>query len=351
MGRKTGEEVKVEIEIGTTFYSMGALSTVSTPEEDVGKIWTTSATYISDQKNLQPIVRIDGVISGLVISPTSNYNEVVVSPGSAYIKGTKVTLASATAASNIPRPLVSGNVLITAITIDANGSINQRDGTEGSAGGSRGAAGGPPFIPIDEVLVGYVNATYYAGSASGAQAVASSEVDNESKERTFVPSYKVLYHDGEGDRDNATNAGAIELATALTKTHAQTADGPGTHYRNVYASYNAASFEELGEVMDLSFDESVEVITSRAYGDKADRKRETVPSWTGSFSVYVDRVQDVMNYVKNSTRWMKFYPDDDETEHWVARGILSVSRTFPVSDNMTASVSIEGSGRIYDKSS
>lgn len=350
MPRKTGEDVKIEVEIGTTYYAMAALSTVSSPSSDVGKVYQTSATYLSDQKSLQPDVRLDGVISGFNITPGSGYNEVDISAGSAYIKGDEVEV-SATTIGDIPRPLVDGNVLVTALSVDEDGNVNRTECTEGSAGGSRGAAGGKPNIPTDEVLIGYITMDYYGGSVSGSKAITSDEIDNESKERTTIPSYKIHYHDGEGGRDNYTGVGAIEFYTQLPTIHSATATGDAAGRRNVYASYYAADFEELGDAYDFDFDETIESVTSRAYQDLADEMTPTVPSWSGSGSVYFTKVKDALDVVRASKRWVKYYPDKDNTDHWVGRAILTVSRALPVADNMVASVTLEGSGKLYSKQS
>lgn len=348
MARKTGKDTKIEVEIGTTFYSMAALSTVTSPSGDIGKIFTTNATYLSDQENLQPDVRLDGVISGFTLSVGSGYNEVDYSSGKVYIKGEEVEVAAGTV-SDLLRPLVSGNVQVTALTVDSDGNVTKTAGTEGTTSTTRGAAGAKPFLPVDEVLIGYITMTYYTGSASGAKLVVSSEIDNETKERIIIPSYTVLYHDG--DRDNQTDAGAIQFAAVIPLIHAATAAGPGTARRNVYASYHDATFEQMSDVKDFGFAEDVASITSKAYGEKSEQSALGTESWSGSGSAYWDKVQDILNLIKNSKRWVKYYPDEDETAYWAGRGIIKISRSLPTEDNLNASITIDGSGTLYDKAS
>ncbi len=348
MGRKTGKNTKIEVEVGTTFYSMAALSTVASPSGDVGKIFTTAATFISDQESLQPDVRPDGVISGFTLSAGSGYNEVDYSSGKAYIKGIEVEVAAGTI-SDLLRPLVSGQVRVTALTVDSDGNINETAGTEGVTSTTRGAAGAPPFLPVDEALIGYVTMTYYAGSASGAKVVATSEINDETKERTIIPSYAVLYHDG--DRANQTDAGAIEFAAVIPLIHAATAAGPGTARRNVYASYYDATFEEMNDVKDFSFSESIASIKSKAYGEKGEQSSLGTETWSGSGSAYWTKVEDILNLIKNTKRWVKYYPDEDETNYWTGRAIIKVSRNLPTEDNLNASLTLDGSGTLYAKSS
>jgi hypothetical protein len=348
MGRKTGKDAIIHVEVGTTFYSMAALSSVSSPAADVNKKFLTSAEFISPQEDLEPVVRLDGVVSGLTLTPGSGYNEVDYSAGTVYIKGSLVTVTAGTV-TDIPRPLVSGNVRVSALTVDSNGAVNRTSGAEGTSNTTRGSAGAPPFLPVDEVLIGYVTATYYGGSASGASTIASGEINDETRERSTIPSYEVNYHDGSGD--NAENVGCIVLATALPTIHAADKTGPGTDVRNLYASYYASDFEQLSGAYDWSFDEDIATIASKAYGDSAEEKALSTPSWSGTGSAYYDKVKDVLNLVKNSKRWVKYFPDRDETAYWAGRAILKVSRTMPVEDNLTATVTIDGSGELYPKDS
>lgn len=348
MGRKTGKDAIIEVEVGTTYYPMEELTSVTSPAADVNKKFLTSAEFISPQEDLEPVVRIDGVVTGLTLTAGDGYNEVDYSAGTVYINGSLISVTAGTV-SDIPRPLVSGNVRVTALTVDSNGDVNKTSGAEGTSSSTRGAAGAPPFLPVNEVLIGYVTATYYGGSASGASLIAASEINDETRERSTIPSYEVVYHDGSGD--DAQNVGVIELATVLPTIHAASKTGPGTDVRAVYASYYAATFEQISGAYDWSFDEDIATIASKAYGDSAEEKALSTPSWSGSGSAYYDKVKDILNLVKNSKRWVKYYPDRDETPYWTGRAIIKVSRNMPVEDNLTATVTIDGSGELYAKDS
>ena len=159
MGRKTGANASVQVELGSAAYPMGALSSVSSPASDVNKKFLTSAEYISDLAGIQAEVRVDGVITGFALTPGSGFNEVDYSAGSLYLNGQLVEVAAGTV-SGITRPTTIGEVLVTALSVNAAGTVNATAGTEGATTTTRGTAGGPPFIPVDEVLIGYITATY-----------------------------------------------------------------------------------------------------------------------------------------------------------------------------------------------
>lgn len=343
MGRKTGANASVQVELGSVSYPMAALTSVSSPAADVNKKFLTQAEYLSDLKELQPEVRLDGVRSGLVITPGSGFNEVDISAGEIYIQGNVVSV-SADTVTGLTRPTTIGQILVSAITVDSAGAFTATPNTEGVASTTRGAAGGPPFLPVNEVLVGYVAMTYYDGSASGEKVVTSGEIDSYSKEYAAIPSAKVNYFDEEQE------VGTIELANALPMIHAATAAGPGTAVRNVYASYYEPQFEEVPDAKDFSFDEDVSTYKSKAYKDASEETAVGTPSWSGSFDAYWTRVEDILNLVKGSKRWIKHFPDDDLSDHWAGRAVLKVGRQSPVDDNLMATVTLEGSGKLYPRS-
>lgn len=344
MGRKTGANASVQVELGSVSYPMAELSSVSSPAADVNKKFLSLAEYMSDLSELQPEVRLDGVRSGLVITPGSGFNEVDISAGEIYLSGNLVEVSAATV-TGLTRPTTTGEILVSAITVDGAGSFTVTPSTEGASSTTRGAAGGPPFIPVDEVLVGYVAMTYYDGSASGEKVVTAGEIDSYSKEYAAIPSAKVNYYDEDQE------VGTIELANVLPEIHAATAAGPGTAVRNVYASYYEPQFEEVPDAKDFSFDEDVSTYKSKAYKDASEETAVGTPSWSGSFDAYWTRVEDILNLVKGSKRWIKHYPDSDLTDHWAGRAVLKVGRQSPVDDNMMASVTLEGSGKLYPRSS
>lgn len=348
MGRKTGANASVQVELGSTSYPMSALTSVTSPASLVNKKFLTLAEYISDLAELQPEIRVDGVISGFTITPGSGYNEVDVSAGSMYLKGQTVDVNAATV-QNLTRPLTQGQVLVSALTVDESGTITVTPGTEGATSTTRGAAGAPPFLPVDEVLIGYVTMTYYGGSASGEKVVTSGEIDSYTKEYAAIPSAKVVFHDGIGE--NKTNMGCVQLANALPKIHASTAAGPGTAVRNVYASYYEPEFEEVPDAKDFSFSEDVATYKSKAYKDESEESSLGTPSWSASFSAYFTTVEDILNTIKNSKRWIKHFPDADLTPHWAGRSIVKVDRESPVEGTLAASITLEGSGALYAKSS
>ena len=336
MARKTGINAKVEVEMGLTTYSMAEISSVTSPSADVNKKFLVVAERFTALEDYEPIVRLDGVISGCEMAPYSTNNSVEISSGSYYLKGVKVSL-SATTGESLARPTQSGYVLVTAISVDADGAVTKTAGTEGVTSTTRGAAGGPPFIPVDEVLLGYVTLSYKASSVGAV--VEDTEIDNASKERASIPGYSIIYH----DEDNLK--GVVDFSSALDTIHT------GSTTRNVYSQYWApADFVKIDDAKDCSWDEAIDVKTSLAYGDGTSRAATGTKSWTASFDFYFDKVKgDIIDIIKGSKRWFKFYPDENNTDHMTGRAIIAINRNNPVDDTISGSATLTGDGDILSK--
>lgn len=335
MSRKTGKDVQLQIEVGSTFYPIQAL-TATTTGTNAYKKYKMSTTFVSAREDLEPVVRLDGVISGGEITgDAARDNAVDVAAFTAYVKGVELSVA-AIEVRNLVRPASTGNVVINAIVCDENGVVSNVAGTEGAAGGARGAAGGMPYIPTDSILLGYV--TLSDVYASGSSTISATEINTEARERSDIPTYKINFHDDDADQ----GVGVVELGSALTAIH-----GAGANYRNVYASWYEPTFEIFPDCYDLELPEEISEITSRAYGDTYQEVATDIPSWSGSFNFYFTKVKDIVDIVKNSLRWMKFFPDKDDTQYWAGTAIVNPTHSFPVGDNMNGTMNLSGSRKLF----
>jgi hypothetical protein len=341
MGRSTGRKGKITTELGKTTYTQDALSSVTVPAADVNKKFEGSAERFSGIEGNEPIVYLDGVESGCNISISATANAYDVSAGTFYIKGTSYSLSASTANTSLTRPTVDGNITVNAISVDTSGSLTVTAGSEGTTSTTRGAAGGPPFIPVDEVLLGYITLGFT--SVSGGLVVTASELDNDSKEYTYLPGYKVIYH------DTAESKGLINFDAALNAIHT------GSVTRNVYATYYAPlSWVEISDSKDAVTTSDQSTVKSQAYDDDTEGTSMGIKSWSGSFDYYDDKVSATMLRELDETRkrWFRFYPDRDGTEHSTGIAVISsISYNTPVADMAGGSVSLEGDGELFRKAS
>jgi hypothetical protein len=342
MPRGTGRKGKIETELGVVTYTKDALSSVTTPASKVNKKFVSSAERFSGLEDYEPVVYLDGVISGCNVTPGTAADSFDVSAGTYQIKGNSYTLAASTGETGLTRPTVDGNIVVNAISLDTSGNINVTAGTEGTTSTTRGAAGGPPYIPVDQVLIGYITLGYT--SATAGAVITSSEIDDSNKEYSYLPGYKVIYHD-----DGGENKGCIEFDTALGAIHT------GDTTRNVYVTYYAPdSYVELSDSKDYTLTGDQATVKSQAYDDTTEQTHTTIKSWSGSFDYYDTKVKSTMisELDTNRRRWFKFYPDRDSNEHFTGIAVISsIGSGAPVGDMTGGTISLEGDGELYRKSS
>jgi hypothetical protein len=116
-------------------------------------------------------------------------------------------------------------------------------------------------------------------------------------------------------------------------------------------SWRTPTFEEVPDCFDVVKPETMDVISTRAYGDLYMEKETSSPAWTATFTKYWKKVNDILDVVKNSKRFIKLYPDKDEAGHWLGVCIITSGHSIPVGDAMSADVNVEGSGAVFTKTS
>lgn len=113
-------------------------------------LWSMKLAYA-------PVVRITGVVSGCVVSPHASADKVQSSAGVANVNGTQVAVSADTDIS-LTRP-ANAKVCVSAITVNAAGSVTATKGTDGDAydlTGGYGGAGQKPLVAVTEAVLAYV---------------------------------------------------------------------------------------------------------------------------------------------------------------------------------------------------
>lgn len=82
---------KLEYEAARTAYAQEALT-----DSGDETTFTSNATYFSRYEGEEPVVRPNGVVSGLVITPSSTADTVNISAGTIYYNGAEYTIAAGT---------------------------------------------------------------------------------------------------------------------------------------------------------------------------------------------------------------------------------------------------------------
>lgn len=314
----TAENAKLQYEAGQTAYPMSALT-----NSGDATIFTSSATLFSKKSGYTPDIRPNGLITGGVVAPAvSGANDKIdVSALTCYLAGVKTTVAAATDVS-ITRGLTTDTHNITSITVNSSGAIAAVAGTDGTAfSETRGAAGGPPFIPVGSIEIAQVRTTSVTAGAIDDAEVFS--VVGLHQERYDYPIFDIDYANAQ-----------IEFASALPLIHT------GSLPKKVYASYADPTFADISLSSDFKPAETSHSVSStQVYGTTIGSSSSSLGQAT--FTAYLnDGVGDALVSLKNENLWFKFYPDRYKTAYMLTQGKLGISRTFPAGGSINAACTI-----------
>ena len=311
----TAENAKLEYEAGQSAYAMAALTDAGT-----ATVFSSAATMWSGKSGHAPVIRPNGLLTGGAVIPSAaaGNNNVDVAALTCNLAGVVTTVAAALN-NAITRPATAVSK-VNSITVNSSGAIAVVAGTDGSTTAfseTRGAAGGPPLIPVGSIEIAQVRVisnTAAVITAAQVYAVVGAHV-----EMANYPLYNVHY-----------DAGTIEFLAALPKIHT------GTLPKGVYASYESPLFSEISLASDFKPPETSHSVSStQIYGTTLGSTSSTLSQ--GGFTAYLeDGVTDALVAQKNEMLWFRFYPDRYKTAGLLAQGKLGITRTFPAGDNIQA---------------
>jgi hypothetical protein len=242
-----------------------------------------------------------------------------------YLAGV-LTSVSASTDESITRP-ASAVSKVNSITVTSVGAIAVVAGTDGSTAAfseTRGAAGGPPYIPVGDIEIAQVRVT--SDTAAPITAAQIFTTPNTHQERWDYPIFTL---------DNA--AGEVNFNTALPLIH--TGDLP----KKVFAEYSEPDFAEAVDAHDYTPPETSHSTSStQVYGRTVGSSSSTLNQ--GSFSVIMkDGITDGLAKLKNKTLWFRLFPDRNKLPHRFDQGKLGVSRPYPASGNTVMACTISAS--------
>lgn len=330
---KIAEDAILQAEHGFVFYDF---EKGSDDGDHIKYKYTHTTKLFSFLKNQAPIVRPDGVRTGLKVKPAVSLvnNDVDVEAGTAFVAGVDLIISAQTNIACTRTP-AGGAFQITSIIVDSAGTVTALAGTEGSAfSTTRGAAGGPPYITVDKIELAQVKLTSNTDAV-----IAASEIDQNVMERYDIPSYNIVPH----DTDLAQSI--VKMLTALDLRH--TANVTKSiwvkHYEPVMNAIPGVSNwkppEVTGKVQrNITYDG----VTAVARSDIGD----------GSFEVELKgEAGEIMNQLIGGTRWLRFYPDKFKSDNHICCGFLHYDRDNPPDNMIKAKVSVLGIVAAVEKGS
>lgn len=323
----TAENAKLEYEAGQNATAMSALT-----NSGDSTTFTSAATLWSGKSGYTPVVRPNGLLTGGAVIPAvaAGNNNVDVAALTCNLAGVVTSVAADTDVA-ITRPATAVSK-VCSVTVNSSGAIAMVAGTDGSTTAfveTRGAAGGPPFIPVGSIEIAQVRVT--SDTAAVITAAQIYAVVGTHVEMANYPLFNIDY-----------TAGSVEFLAALPAIHT------GSLPKGVYASYASPIFSEISLASDFKPPETTHSVSStQIYGTTLGSTSQTLGQ--GAFTAYLeDGVSDALVGEKNSLLWFRFYPDRYKTPYMLTQGKLGISRTFPAGDSIQAACTISATSEAIE---
>lgn len=284
------------------------------------KTFTLATKPWSQAEGYAAVIAPYGLINGGAITPAAAAGNNNVDVAAMLMMAPGMTGASATtgqisvnAAVNIAATRGTTNgYRITSITVDSTGTVAATAGTESTAfSETRGAAGGPPLIPVGSIEIGQVRFTSI--TAAVVQASEIYQVVGIHQERYDYPVYTVDYLRGK-----------IVFAAALPLIHT------GPVAKSVRARVATPVFAEMPYAKDWV---PGEVSNSTSSDDTYTGPIGKVSSSLGqaTFSAFLrDGVTDGLLAKVGQNLIFRFKPSRNGTAYQLTQGVLGVARQFGV---------------------
>jgi len=330
----TSENAKVQIESGQSLVTYAQMT--DSGDQQVftvsgGLVWSGRAGYA-------PVVRPNGIESGRnILSAHASNDTVSIASFTAFIGGTQYSV-SATSAT-FSRPATASKAQVISMTLASDGStVEAVSGTISATTAfseTRGAAGGPPLIPVKSVELGQIRIT-----AATPAVVASTElyqVPGEHTERWDYPNFSInRIGDGEAATVAAKKNAHVVFDDAMEANHV------GSVAKQVFIQYYTPIFSKVQRAIDFTpIEESHSVNSQEFYGGTVASKTSSLGQ--GSFTALLDDgVRDNLVALKNQLLTFKFFPDENKTPYVLTQGYLGLGRTFPKSNQNQAAATISG---------
>lgn len=320
---------KLQYEAGQAAAAMAALidSGDATTFESAATMWSGKSGY-------DAVIRPNGLLTGGVVIPSAagGNNNVDVAALTCNLAGVETTVA-ATLNQAITRP-ATAVAKVNSITINSSGVVAVVAGTDGATTAfseTRGAAGGPPLIPVGSIEIAQVRVT--SNTAAPITAAQIFAVVGLHTEMARFPTWSVDY-----------STGSIVFLSALPKIHT------GTLPKGVYASYAEPLWGDVELANDFKPPETSHSVSSQqVFGTTLGSSSETLGQ--GSFVAYLeDGVTDALVAQKDENIWFRFYPDRTKIPHLLMQGILGMGRSYKAGERNQAACTISAASAAIEVS-
>lgn len=322
---------------GILYYEAGQDLTAFAALSDSGDhtVFNSGANLWSNKSGYTPKVYPNGLATGGATTPAASGTKDLVDVAglTCYLAG---VLTSVNAVADVA--CVRGTTKecsVNSITVTGAGAIAVLTGTQGDTiVETRGAAGGPPWIPTGSIEIKQVRFTAMATAV-----VTAAEIKSTPGTHTEKYNFPTWVIDRARVESGVLGYAGIDMNSALPLIHSDDA-GTTTATKKVYVEFYEPDFAQVPESADfVPAETSHSVSSTQIYGGTKGSTSSSLGQ--GSFTAYFeDGVTDGLLSEKNSNIWFKFKPDRLKTPYILTQGIFGVSRTFPSGDSIQASCTI-----------
>jgi hypothetical protein len=301
-------------------YEAGQTAQAFEELTDSGDALTFEASFapVSNVAGFEPVVAPYGLLTGGAITPHATNDTVSVAALTASMAAvagadSDGTIAVSAGSVAITRPATAVSK-VNSITINSSGAIAAVAGTDGATTAfseTRGAAGGPPLIPVGSIEIGQVRVV-----SNTAAAITSAQiytVPGLHVERSDYPVYALNFATGE-----------VTFADALPLIHT------GAVPKKIYMRGATPLFTAIPNTSDWVPAEATYSISSTSTYDGPVGSASSSLGQASFTAVMRDGITDGVLAQKGNEIWLEFRPDRDKlVPKQLTQGIFGVSRTFP----------------------
>lgn len=313
----TASEALLQIEFSESLTPMMELT-------DIGDQTTFASgiKYWSKVPLFEEVVLPNGIRSGGQVTPTAVNSQVSVAASEVNIGG--VIHSQATGLLTVARP-ADVKVKISSVTLTSALALAMVAGLDGDAYSEvRGAAGGPPYIPVGSIEYAQVRL-----DSETAQVIVASEIKSIPGTHTELAGFPTY--------DLDAYLGSITFTGDLPKIH--TGDLP----KKTYAQFYTPEFVKIQDADAFTPPRTTYSLTSTTTYDGARGSTSSAIN-AGSFTALLqDGVSDPVMQIAQAggARWIKFWSKKTVTGRFlVCQGQIGAADNYPSGANMTATFSI-----------
>jgi len=341
----TAQNALIKYEASQSLIDFTAL-TAAVDEDGAYVIYPFDDSIVSKRSGYEPVIRPDGIASGVniikpAVSATDDYVDTI--EFTAFFAGTLVTVSADTDLSCTRGVDSSTAYIINSVVCNSSGVLSVVTGTGSTAfSATRGAAGGPPSIPVGSVEVGQIRFTSETSAAVVAADIAQS-VEAGQSERYDYPTWKEpINTTGYGNQAKITSkeTSYLEFVKELPVIHGATPTAAATDRKAVYAKYYVPDFVSIDKCTDfVPSQSSFSISSTQIYQMALGSSTESLGA--ASLTAYFeDGITDALAKLEGEVITFLFWPDENKSAYMVTQGILGLNRSYPAADQITAACTI-----------